>query len=156
MAALGQEERLRMVILEILFPGLVGTSYRITSPVDEVYNCIAWAAGRTTEWWWPVEVPGNYWPEGIAKTESLPAFQHVFTTLGYAACNGAEVDEGFEKVAIFADDQGTPTHAARQLPTGKWSSKLGKLEDIEHDLLALVGVEYGSVAVVMRRRVLLE
>ncbi|MCI0637958.1 MAG: hypothetical protein L0Y72_23715 [Gemmataceae bacterium] len=39
-----------------------------------------------------------------------------------------------------------PTHAARQLPTGRWSSKLGPSEDIEHDLHALEGEIYGTIA----------
>ena len=67
-----------------------------------------------------------------------------------SSCAATDWERGFEKVAIFADDQGFPSHAA-QLPNGRWTSKLGKLEDIEHEILALVGVEYGSVAVVMRR-----
>src|SRR5439155_3120151 len=105
-----------VIVIEKLFPGLVGTSYQITSGADEVYNCIAWAAGRTSEWWWPSDTPGNYWPEGVAKMESMPAFQDVFATLGYFPCHGAELEAGFEKVAIFDDDQAMPTHAVRQLP----------------------------------------
>lgn len=29
------------------FPGLSSTSFKITSPFDPTYNCIAWAAGDT-------------------------------------------------------------------------------------------------------------
>jgi hypothetical protein len=39
--------------LEDVFPGLQGTAYRVTSPADRGYNCIAWAAGVTDDWWWP-------------------------------------------------------------------------------------------------------
>ena len=35
------------------FPGLETTTFRVTSPPDPNYNCIAWAAGRVAEWWWP-------------------------------------------------------------------------------------------------------
>jgi hypothetical protein len=45
-----------------------------------------------------------------------------------------------------------PTHAARQLPNGRWSSKLGKLEDIEHALDDICGSAYGSVVPVLKRR----
>lgn len=138
-----------MVNIEALFPGLVGTNYRITSSTDDVYNCIAWAAGSTTEWWWPSDEPGVYWPVGVEKSETIQAFQDVFTILGYSTCNSSEI--GFEKVAIFQNDDGCPTHAARQLPNGRWTSKLGKLEDIEHELLALAGIEYGVIGVIMRR-----
>jgi hypothetical protein len=44
------------------------------------------------------------------------------------------------------------THAARQLPGGKWTSKLGKAEDIEHDITdAVAGGVHGEVVVIMRR-----
>ena len=54
-------------------------------------------------------------------------------------CDGQDLETDFDKIAVFANDQGIPTHAARQLPSGRWSSKLGELEDIEHDLRDLEG-----------------
>jgi len=71
--------------------------------------------------------------------------------LGYATCDSHAVESAFEKVAIFVDAGGEPTHAARQLPSGRWTSKLGTLEDIEHDLHALEDSRYGSVALIMKR-----
>jgi hypothetical protein len=47
-------------------------------------------------------------------------------------------------VALYADGQGVPLHAARQWPDGRWTSKLGAMEDIEHALQDLVGSEYGG------------
>jgi hypothetical protein len=47
-----------------------------------------------------------------------------------------------------------PKHAARQLPSGRWTSKLGPMEDIEHALHDLTGMAYGSVVLVMKRPVL--
>jgi len=47
-------------------------------------------------------------------------------------------------------------HAARQLPEGRWTSKLGELEDIEHALHDLTGTVYGSVVLVMKRALLAE
>jgi hypothetical protein len=59
---------------------------------------------------------------------------------------------GFEKLAIFADENSEPTHVARQLPSGAWSSKLGAGEDIEHSsLTALEGSVYGRVVQFLRR-----
>jgi hypothetical protein len=72
---------------------------------------------------------------------------------GYEICESAEIEEGFEKIAIFADLSGEPRHAARQLPSGAWTSKLGEHVDIEHDEVAAVGgVFYGEPAVYMRRK----
>lgn len=61
------------------------------------------------------------------------------------------MEPGFEKVAVFAISEDIPAHVARQLPNGRWTSKLGQLEDIEHELHALEGAEYGRVVQVLRR-----
>jgi hypothetical protein len=137
--------------IERLFPGLRGTAYQVTSPADESYNCIAWAAGDTTEHWWPADPDVARWPDGVPREETLGAFRGAFATLGYVVCEGEELDPGFEKIALFATAQGIPRHAARQLASGRWTSKLGTLEDIEHALQELVGTEYGLVALVMKR-----
>jgi hypothetical protein len=138
--------------LERLFPRLIGTPYRITSPATDVYNCLAWAARVTNGWWWPVGDPGTvHWPPGVARQETLEALRDAFATLGYAPCDTEEPEAGFEKVALFADAQGLPTHAARQLFAGCWTSKLGRGEDIEHDPRALEGEAYGTVALVVKR-----
>ena len=69
-------------------------------------------------------------------------------------CEDGNLEPGYEKVAIYAMD-GEPTHAARQLQNGWWTSKLGKYEDIDHDSLEeLQGYgfgDYGRVAVFMAR-----
>jgi hypothetical protein len=71
--------------------------------------------------------------------------------MGYLICESDGVEEGFDKVAIYAQG-GRWTHAARQLPDGKWTSKLGPDEDIEHESpTELVGNLYGQVHCIMRR-----
>jgi hypothetical protein len=78
----------------------------------------------------------------------------AYTMTGYEPCESSDIEEGFEKIAIFADAYGEPRHAARQLPAGGWASKLGDHVDIEHDNLAAVGGEfYGEPVVFMRRPV---
>jgi len=142
-----------MVDLEALFPGLRGKPYRKTSPADDRYNCIAWAAGITDIWWWPVgEASRTYWPASAPREETVAAIQAAFASLGFALCQSDAWETGSAKVALFADADGLPTHAARQLSGGLWTSKLGKLEDIEHDLYDLEGAEYGKVVHVMTRR----
>jgi hypothetical protein len=138
--------------IEDLFPRLRGTAYQITSAPDDGYNCIAWAAGLTNEWWWPFGDPmRSHWPEGVPRQETLDAFRAAFATLGYMVCDDAGLEPGYEKIALFADAKGEPAHAARQLPTGRWTSKLGELEDLEHALHDLEGSDYGSVVQIMKR-----
>jgi len=134
-----------------VFPNL--GDYQITSPWADRYNCIAWAAGDATQWWWPEEGKGIFWPAGVQCEETLAAFSAVFAWLGFSPCANADFEDGFEKVALFGDSNGLATHAARQLPTGRWTSKLGRAEDIEHALTDLEGQAYGKVAMVMRRTI---
>ena len=88
---------------------------------------------------------------GAPRTETIAALQQAFASLGYEVCAGEELETGFAKIALFADGEGFPRHAARQLPSGRWTSKLGELEDIEHALNDLAGTEYGSVVRIMKR-----
>ena len=112
------------------FPNLRNSGWRITSDADEEYNCIAWAAEDSVEWWWPE--PDKFWPAEAPREETIDAFVAALGTVGFLPCENADLETGMQKVAIFAfDDQ--PTHAARQLPKGNWTSKLGKGCDIEHD-----------------------
>jgi hypothetical protein len=138
---------------EELFPGLAGSDCRGTSPHDPDYNCIAWAAGEIGTWWWPgQDVWKEYWPAGVSRERTRDAFVAAFASLGYALCEGDSLESGYEKIALFADADGRPTHAARQLPSGRWTSKLDKREDIEHELRGLEGELYGSVVLIMKRR----
>ena len=132
------------------FPDLTDADYTETSQASLRYNCIAWAASDVERWWWPDLLKQRYWPANATREESLAAFQEAFGSLGFVVCQDEDLETGFEKIAIFADDE-VPQHAARQLANGRWTSKLGELEDIEHALHDLEGVEYGKVLVLMRR-----
>lgn len=102
-----------MVDLEAIFPGLRGSTYQVTSPAAEGYNCIAWATADTCRWWWPDLLKQRYWPVGVTREETVPAFQEAFQSLGFLWCQEEILEPGFEKIAIFADAQ-RPQHAARQ------------------------------------------
>ena len=137
--------------LDRIFPRLSDGDYAVTSSRTAGYNCIAWAAGDGERWWWPDRLGMYYWPLEVAREESLSAVLEAYSTLGYAQCDHGDPEDGAEKIALFADEWGRPTHAARQLPSGRWTSKCGKLEDIEHELEALAGGPYGEVICYLRR-----
>jgi hypothetical protein len=138
--------------LERFFPRLANTDYEITSEESSEYNCIAWAAGDTKTPWWPDPMLLGYWPHDVPREESLSAFISLYESLGYAPCPDGKSESGMEKVALFVKANNEPTHAALQLPNGRWSSKIGDMEDIEHELDALNSAVYGSVAVFLTRR----
>jgi hypothetical protein len=103
------------------FPGLRGSGYVVTSPEDIRYNCIAWAAEDKERWWWPDE--DSHWPEGAAREETIAAFVAAYGEPDFVPCDGPLLEEGYEKILIYASPDGTPTHVARQLQSGLWSSK---------------------------------
>lgn len=134
-------------------PNLKKSGFRKQSPKSTDYNCIAWAVHDTKTWWWPGS-DDAYWPEGVSVTVTLPAFVAAFQTRRFSPSSTSAVDliPGIEKVAIYVNDSGVPRHAARQLASGKWTSKLGVHEDIKHSLAALEGPSYGSVRQILERR----
>ncbi len=74
--------------------------------------------------------------------------------MDHSECDNDKLEEDYEKIAIYMmPDTGTVRHAARQLGSGKWTSKLGPYKDIEHNTLdCLTGTDYGIVAVIMKRK----
>ena len=145
-------------------PNLAAAAWRIKSPFDTTYKCIAWAACRTDRVWWPWDDPSCYWPPGFPRVQAgLPApvdyFVEVFTKkFGYRLCDNRAFEFGYQKVAIYANATGA-THMARQDFLGPgWLSKLGAEEDIFHLNLADVegdmapmANQYGRVDKVMKR-----
>jgi hypothetical protein len=133
------------------FPRLTSANHRVTSPSTTDYNCVAWAAADTTHWW----QPGRFWPTEVAADEfGIGALESAFRALGYEPCESGGVEPGMEKVALYAESGLLYTHAARQLPTGQWTSKLGGAEDIEHDTPDdIAGGLYGEVVQFMCRPV---
>ena len=141
----------KAIHLELRYPNLALTEYTVTSPKSQEYNCFAWVVGDQSRWWQPTPEDEFYWVPGVPMEETLSAYIQAYQTLGYATCDNAILEVGYKKIALYVNDQGVPTHAAKQLLTGKWSSKLGWLEDIEHELEGLVGEKYGKIGQVLKR-----
>lgn len=138
-------------VLRPHMPNVSAVNCRPTSPVDDGYNCIAWAADSTDRWWWPDPQEQSYWPPDVPRVVSLDCFIQAYGLLGYTQRTGTDLEGDKQKIAIFTDPQGRPTHASRQCPDGWWTSKLGREIDVEHELLAVEGPTYGVVAVVLAR-----
>lgn len=130
-----------------LFPRL-SNNFRLTSPKTAAYNCVAWSAGDVWHWW----QPGGYWPIASSPQDcGIGNLEQAFVSIGYEICTDGSLEPGYLKVAIYGNSL-TFTHAARQLPDGTWTSKLGKAEDIEHDTPDdVAGGLYGEVVGFLRR-----
>jgi len=141
--------------LEEIFPNLAAAGYSSKSEKTGVYNCIAYAAGDETRKWEGYREIGYYWPEGAREGHTLDALMSAFEQLEYTICDSETLESEYEKVALYVDMDGLWTHAAKQCEDGKWTSKLGNLEDIIHQTpQAVLGPDpaYGQVACFMKRR----
>lgn len=140
------------------FPNLAADGYRITSPGDDSYNCVAWVARDLSRWWEPA-FDGAFWPREVNESEledgDLDEYLEVFRAMGFKLCGSAALEHGAEKIAIFANGSDFQ-HVAYQRSDGEWSSKLGSLNDVRHrncESLSGSGArEYPKVAVYMARR----
>lgn len=128
-------------------PYLNSQTCTITSGKANRYNCIAWAAGDDKNAWWPIR---GYWPPKVPRVRTLEAFIQAYETREYKLCKDGSLEAGLEKIAIFgvtnsASGLVIPTHAALQLESGEWTSKMGPLEDITHKSIHDVnGPVYGE------------
>jgi len=137
--------------LENVCPNLKKSSYKITSPIDHRYNCIAFAVGDLTHFWYDVNVNGYYWPPGVPSADTLIGWTKIFKIHGYEETDDHSLEPDYEKVVIYARSD-NPEHVARQKASGIWTSKMGKGVDIEHTLEGLEGDFYGKVVKVMKRK----
>jgi len=122
--------------------------FQLTSPPTPQYNCIAWAFGDTAKRYWP-KTKGFFWPNGIRNEEDLQSFQELFGLLGYGGNENEELESGYTKVALFSK-AGKPQHAARQLSSGLWTSKLGPQVDVSHSLQSMSNGVYGNVSRILK------
>jgi hypothetical protein len=140
--------------LEALFPGLRTDGYTITSAQADRPNCIGWVL-RSPFYFDPVVatfVAGYYWPEGVRRDDTVEAWCELFALHGYVECDTDALEAGVEKIAVYASSDGDASHVARQLPSGEWTSKIGKLEDIQHRTLASLRCEeFATVVRIMKR-----
>lgn len=133
--------------LERLFPKLL-RGYIVLEPATRRYNCIAWAMGDTSRWWHP---GSGYWPAAARRADTVAGVSDMLLSEGFEQADSSEPEPGVRKVTLYAKAD-RPTHMALQQPNGKWSSKLGDLELIEHDLDQLEGVVYAQVVAIYARR----
>jgi hypothetical protein len=86
---------------------------------------------------------------------TLDSYERAYRRIDYRRCDGGDLEAWYEKVVLYEKD-GLPCHAARQLPDGRWTSKCGKLQDINHARPETVSGSdgYGAPGLFMRRRVL--
>lgn len=141
--------RLSQDQLRALFPEYQPEDFLDTSDPTSFYNCIAWAAHQTDAWWEPTA--GYYWPSEAPPDHLPSSLVSAFTAIGYTECETSLIEDCFDKIALYASDDEW-LHAARQKPNGKWTSKLGQCQDIEHSSPeSIICQEYGRIHCLMKK-----
>ena len=59
-------------------------------------------------------------PVFLWKKPLKPSSKHLLY-LDLCPVRELQLEPGFEKIALYADNSGKPTHAARQLDNGRWT-----------------------------------
>ena len=138
---------------ESKFPFAVKEGYHVTSDETPEYNCVAWSLEDNERWWQPFPNDYQFWPEIASESYSTSAYKKMFMLhYRFEECDSPDFEEGYEKIAIYGS-RCQFTHVARQLADGRWASKLGDWEDIEHNTLkALESQDYGNVECVLKRK----
>ena len=140
--------------VEAAFPNLLLHGYKVTSAQSEFPNCVGWALYDFNQFWTPHagRIRGYYWPPGFPPgDETVAMLVRIFELHGYRECDGPDLERGMEKVAIYGEAGDLWTHAARQLPSGAWTSKLGTGIDIEHQAVDGLSPRYGAVVRILMR-----
>lgn len=131
------------------FPNLNASNHRVTSPPTPAYNCFGWAIGGTEILIGPQA--GYVWPSEAPLNFKLESFEVALAKFGFERCDDGSLEAESSKVVLFGSTAYVE-HAARQLPDGRWTSKLGREEDIEHDSPdAVAGGVYGPVLAFYRK-----
>jgi hypothetical protein len=130
----GEESLLSSVSIDAFYaqyPRLLDDpAHKITSEATDRYNCVAWVQRDTKHWidpelFWPADVPE---PQG---DDDLACYMALFRSWGFEDADDPDLEEGYLKIAIFGTGEAFD-HVAKQLPSGRWSSKGGTLFDFRH------------------------
>ena len=159
MQIMGKKTELKQEDIIHIFPELADDpDFQITSEASSKYNCIAWAYKYTDRWMqygesYNLDSVVYWWPEGVKNSPYIEAYVEAFKLIGYETCEHWQHEEDYEKIALYMDEEQKCTHAAREKLNGKWTSKLGRSNDISHNNpYSLEGIYYGKVASIMKRK----
>lgn len=128
-------------------------NFIFTSKKRKGHNCVGWALDDEVKDLDMLVFKNIYNLNPDSLDHTVKGYAKIFSERhGYLKCENDSVEEGYEKIALYGDEDNDFKHVARQLDNGNWVSKMGTLEDIEHfDLTSLIGDEYGLPKMFMKR-----
>lgn len=135
------------------WPNLNLKRFHFTSIRTPAYNCLAWAIGDDVTWMDMYYFKEVYNLEIKNLDHSVHGYAECLKKYyRFEICNNGDIERGKEKIVLYENNEKDFAHIARQLPNGNWTSKMGRLEDIEHySVEALSGEFYGKPVLYMQR-----
>jgi hypothetical protein len=119
-------------MFDIFCPNYIeGVNGQTTSGQSGLYNCIAHSVQMVLTYIWPDEDEEYSWPPNLDRNDHIDTFVKFYRACGFEPCSDASLEQAYEKVILYGVDK-TVLHAARQLPDGSWTSKVGDLTDVMH------------------------
>lgn len=126
-------------------------NFIFTSKQTWDYNCVMWSLHRDDYWKDFFYTEDGY----ISIDQSIKPYVEFFKENGFSICETNVVEEGFEKICIYSKN-GIFSHVSRQLKDGRWASKMGNYEDIEHlSVFDVNGEGYGAPEVYMKKEIVI-
>ena len=128
-------ERQRLIRV---FPNLANEDFDIICPESTRYNCIAYAAGDTSQPW--SDESGDYWPLEVPRSPTIGGLENLFRWLGFEKCRRPRLPADYLNVALYASE-GLWQHAALQMPTAAGAAswvKGGRLSNTRRPLASPV------------------
>lgn len=126
-------------------------NYIQTSDETIEYNCISFVLDDYENIYssWGEE---GLWIDGLERTHTPGNYAEFFRIKGgFEICLNSDLEESIEKIAIFGEENEF-LHVAIQIQDGKWKSKMGEFEDIQHNTLkAVSGKRCGFPLIYMAR-----
>jgi hypothetical protein len=117
------------------FPNLNASNHRDIdpNPSNLTYNCLAWSLGINDDWFSSFD--GRTWPGNAPQNDAfIMTIVIMYESRGFSLCgNDRSLEHGYDKIALYVKDD-LFAHVARQSEDGKWTSKMGEGELIEHDV----------------------
>ena len=145
---LSKIKKLNEFQIERSFPNLKHKeNFEYTSNQTDDYNCVAWANEKDDDF---ITIP--YYNSNDCFNDMLEGYINYFISFGFERTEYFEKDNKYTIIALYTKDENQFMHVARLLENGKWTSKIGNWEDIEHTTLnSLSGGAYGEPTVFMRK-----
>jgi hypothetical protein len=86
--------------LEQMGPNFLTTPCTNAGCKDPRFNCVAYAVGDLTQFWYDVNIKSYHWPPGARNSDAMEAWTDVFRFHGCHETDDRSLEPEYEKIAI--------------------------------------------------------